>query len=182
MKQLPISTDPKKFLKLIISFSFVLLVIWAFALIQADRPEPEKELTPREQARLDSVRSILGRENIQMQQPQEYDFGSKALVVVFVLGGGLAIAWWYLRKQDPGKQQDWITVLGEQSIDDQNTIKALKFQDEVWIVAVTPNGMNLLKTIPAEEFDADNLKKTSGQTQVNKDLFKTIFQQKRSES
>lgn len=182
MKQLPLSTDPKKFLKLIISFSFVLLVIWAFALIQADRPEPQKELTQREQARLDSVRSILGRENIQMQQPEEYDFGSKALLVVFVLGGGLAIAWWYLRKQNPAEQKNWITVLGEQSIDSQNTIKALQFQDEVWILAVSANGMNLLKTIPADEFDATDLEKSSGQTQVNKDLFKTIFQQKRSES
>lgn len=182
MKQLPLSTDPKKFLKLIISFSFVLLVIWAFALIQADRPEPQEELSPKEQARLDSVRSILGRENIQMQQPDDYDFGSKALLVVLVLGGGLAIAWWYLRKQTPAEQNKWITVLGEQSIDAQNTIKALKFQDEVWIVAVSANGMNLLKTIPAEEFDASSLHTANGKTQVNKDLFKTIFQQKRSES
>lgn len=170
--------NPKTFLKYIVSLSLILLVVWAFVMMQTSNTDTDS-MTPSEQARVDSLRDVLGRENLQLAQGDEHDMGSRAVWVLIVLGGGLVIGWWFLRNRTPEPKEPWLNVLGEQDMGQGQVIKAVAFQDEVWILSVSSQQVSLLKEIPRAEFDESNVHQPKEMPKFDKSTFKKLFKQQK---
>lgn len=139
------------FLRPILILSGILLVLWLIALQQTDSKEPEVPLTNEEQLRLDSLRALMGFIPGTTREEKEPDLFANALPIFLVLVVSITGLWLWSKK-NKAPQQVQGTVLAEQFIGPGQTIKAVKFAGEIYILGVTPQTITLLKTIAEHEW------------------------------
>lgn len=149
--------DPKRFLKIVLSISFGLLVLWVFVMAQTDRSE-RQTVSVEEQQRLDSLRQALGTDGQDLRRQTESQGMFFNALTTFLVLGGLAIAfwWWYSRKYStanpPAGGGAVAKVVGNQQIGLGQEIKVIEINDEYWVLGVSSQSVNLLHRYQKDEW------------------------------
>ncbi len=139
------------FLRPILILSAILLVLWLIALQQTDSKDQEDSVSVETQQRLDSLRILLGTTDVVARQEKEPDLFSNALpvfIVLVVLITGL----WLWTKKNKIPQQIEGSILAEQIIGPGQSIKAVKFAGEIYILGVTHQSITVLKTLAEQDW------------------------------
>jgi flagellar biogenesis protein FliO len=159
------------FLRPILILSGILLVLWLIALQQTDSKEQEEPLTAESQQRLDSLRIILGTTDTVAREEKEPDLFSNALPVFLVLVVFISALWLWSKKAK-APQQIQGSILAEQIIGPGQSIKAVKFAGEVYILGVTHQSITVLKTLSEIEWTSLPEMSTTSEPSAFSKLFK----------
>ena len=158
--------QPKTILRIIISVSIGLLVLWIFLVSKMEIPSERDSVlvtSDSTQSVVELRNSLLGERQVEPETleavndetPMFQGAFTTFFVMVTVLGG---IWLWSTRKKKK-------VVLGEQDIIEitQHVIgqgvqlKILEINDEVWVLGVTANAVNLLHRYPKSEWHPSKL-------------------------
>ncbi len=149
--------DPKRFLKIVLSVSFGLLVLWVFVMAQTDSSE-RQAVSVEEQQRLDSLRQALGTDSQDLSRQTESQGMFFNALTTFLVLGGLAIAfwWWYSRKYTTQNSlaagSPVAKVVGNQQIGMGQEIKVIEINEEYWVLGVSSQSVNLLHRYQKDEW------------------------------
>lgn len=143
-------------LKPVLLLSAILLLLWMFTLSQTDNSEQEP-ISTEQQARLDSLRVVLGTSESAPQRVEDNLFGNAFPVFLILILAIAAIWWWNQKKQT---SESIITnVVAEQEIGPGQFIKVVSLGDEYLVLGVTSQQINLLKTISKHDWNPTELQK-----------------------
>jgi len=145
---------PKKILKVVISLSVVLLVIWLFLVSRMELGVTGNTSDAQTVERTDSLRTALNRDS-QFQGEREENppnIFMNAFTTFLVLGTILIIVLIFIKKgkgQSSNKQLKEIEnyVLGQGA-----QIKVIALNEEVWVMGITSTQINLLHRYSKEEW------------------------------
>lgn len=154
-------------MKMVVGFSLILLVLWLVTMYQSDESIQTQTYSAEEQAKLDTLRRMLGREEIEMKEGGEEGFFSKALVVFIILSGGIIIIWYLFKDKTAEANASFVTVIVEQEIGAGQWLKVVKYQHEYWVLGVTLQTVTLLKTLSEEEWSYEAINKTNNKSGMN---------------
>lgn len=173
MQNWGLPTDTKRFFNVVVALGFTLLVVWLFVISQTG-PQPQEVVTPQQQEKLDSLRKALGTEARPISQDESPDLFDNAITTFILLAGGLAVLWFWSRRQGgtTGNGGQLFKQVGQQDLGPGQSIKVIEMQDSYWILGVTNNGINLLDKMDKEEWDPDLVAATD-----NKPSFSNLLNQ-----
>ena len=140
-----LNNSSSSIIKPIIILSAIILVLWMMTLGQSDS-QPIDTVTQVDQARLDSLRLLLGNSGITPTPEQDKSLIDRALPVFIILALLLAVLWWWNSKNKP-KSNVLTNVVAEQEIGPGQFIKVISLGDDYLVLGVTPSNITLLKTI-----------------------------------
>lgn len=149
--------DPRKILKIVISISVVLLVMWLFLVSKMDYGNTSEPRYPAVEQQADSMRTLLERESAGRTAAMEDsspNMFSNAFITFLVLMTLLGFAWLWVRKKSPAetKQQNFQQLLS-QGLGQGAELKIVKLNGEIWVLGVTANAVTLLHRYPEEEWN-----------------------------
>lgn len=162
-QNLPFSGDKKKVIQFAVALSTVLLVIWAF-LLQQKNSVPQNTLSENSlaadstrDARLDSLRLVLGSNIANASQGEEKTSGTSGVMTTFIIlaisVGGL---WWWTKSKDVQKLETTpvFKEVARQDLSTGQSIFVMEMNDEYWILGSSTGGLNLLHKGPKSDFPA----------------------------
>lgn len=166
--------SPKNILKIVISLSVVLLVIWLF-LVSRMELNGSVSTDPQSVERTDSLRSALsgGNQSQETNQESSPNIFMNAFTTFMVLGTILVIVLIFMKKgngQTINKQLNEIEgyVLGQGA-----QIKVVEMNDEIWVIGITSSQINLLHRYNEDEWKYKNeISSESGADNSFYNLFK----------
>lgn len=146
----------KSVVKPILILSAILLVLWIITLSQSGDSNPQP-ISMEEQSRIgDSLRIRLGiSENQTIEHKSDNLFGN-ALPVFLILIFGIAGLWWWNQKKNP-PENVISNVVAEQEIGPGQFIKVVSLGDEYLVIGVTPQSINLLKSVSKQDWNPSAL-------------------------
>jgi flagellar biogenesis protein FliO len=150
-------------LKPVLLLSAILLILWMFTLSQSDNSEQEI-ISSEQQARLDSLRVVLGTSESAPQRVEDNLFGNAFPVFLILIAGIGLIWWWNQKKQTP--ENVLTNVVAEQEIGPAQFIKVVSLGDEYLVLGVTSHQINLLKTISKQDWNPTELQKVKQPTSL----------------
>lgn len=158
--------QPKSILRIVISISIGLLVLWIFLVSKMNLPNERDSVlvtADTSQTVVDLRRSLLGEEQVGSaeveavaeQTPIFQNAFTTFFVMITVLGG----VWlWSMRKKkkvDTSVQD--IREITQHVIGQGAQLKILEINDEVWVLGITANAVNLLHRYPKSEWHPSKL-------------------------
>lgn len=170
--------NPRKILKVVVSLSAVLLVIWLFLVSRMELSETVST-DPQSVERTDSLRSALNRgKGNQVQETNQESSPNifmNAFTTFIVLGTILIIVLIFMKKgngQISNKELKEIEgyVLGQGA-----QIKVVEMNEEIWVIGITSSQINLLHRYTKDEwkYQVENPTETG-----NDNSFYNLFKKK----
>lgn len=139
-------------LKPILILSAILLILWLITLSQSGNDSTPEAITTEQEARLDSLRSILGTQKKgEVQSQKDVNLFENAFPVFLLLMILIIGLWWWSRKSQPQKSTQ-ANVLQTIEIGPGQHIKAVQVGEEVLLLGVTVQSIQLLKSMKKEEW------------------------------
>lgn len=151
------SVDPKQILKIVLSLSVVLLVVWLFMVSRMELTGPNSGAHPASIERADSIRTAINsnRPDLEINRSEnEPNIFMNAVTTFLVLISFLVVAWFLIRKKTSGgsDQVPLFHEMGEQSIGSGSQLKVVEVNNEIWILGLTANSVNLLHRYQSDEW------------------------------
>lgn len=143
-------------LKPVLLLSVILLLLWMFTLSQTDHSEQET-ISTEQQARLDSLRVVLGTTESAPQRVEDNLFGNAFPVFLILILAIGVIWWWNQKKQTP--ENVLTNVVAEQEIGPGQFIKVVSLGDDYLVLGVTSQQINLLKTVSKHDWNPTEFQK-----------------------
>ncbi len=183
--------DPKAILRIVISVSVGLLVLWIFLVSKMDVPSKKNTILVAAQDSVEqqatSVRNTLLSNNnnsleisttepeqiAEEEQPAMFQNAFTTFLVMITLLGGLW-AWSTKKKKKIDVKQSDINELSQHIIGQGTQMKVLEINNEIWVVGVTANSINLLHRYPKEEWKSKSTP-TKQETEMSESDFNSIF-------
>lgn len=138
-------------LRPILILSAILLLLWFITMSQSGS-DVNTVVSVEDQVRIDSLRMIMGNTDVKDQALRDSDFSGNALPVFLILAVLIGGLWWWSSKNKP-KANVITNVVAEQEIGPGQFIKVVSLGEDYLILGVTPQQINLLKTIPKAEWN-----------------------------
>lgn len=157
------SVKPGNLLKLVISISVVLLVLWLFLVSRMQLTDQRSEDRAIDRIeRNDSLR-VAFRGESQTNVPSDRSEGEQrpglffnAFTTFIVLISILAVVWIWARKRGVGMGSSGpFTLLEEQAVGQGATLRILELNGEIWVLGITSSNVNLLHRCSKEEWRGD---------------------------
>lgn len=166
--------NPAKILKIVVSLSVVLLVIWLF---MVSRMELNESINTDSQKieRTDSLRSALNRDN-RSQEPVEGSSPNifmNAVTTFMVLGVILIIVLIFIKKGNGQISNKQLKEIEGYVIGQGAQIKVIEMNEEVWVIGLTASQINLLHRYTRDEWKHD-----VGNTAEYENSFYNLFKKK----
>lgn len=171
------SSNPQKMLKIVISISVVMLLIWLFVVARMDYtapPKPQQSQSAR-QVQVDSLRSVLGRSSDIGRSVEGGSSGifMNAFTTFLVLIAALGGVWFWARKKAPTQSPTGSREIGSHTIGQGSELKFVEINEEIWILSVTADGIDLLHRYPRSEWkEPADVQKPAAATEGFYELFK----------
>lgn len=164
----PGSVDPQKILKIVLSVSIIMLVIWLFMVSRMEfsgSGQPSGSAAAADTAsveRTESIRALLneGAAPAEEAPAEERSSSSSIFLNAFttfvVMMGLLAGVWfwsWSKSRSDAssGRRRE-LREMNSHMIGQGAQIKIVEMNGEVWVLGVTSENINLLHRYPADEW------------------------------
>lgn len=151
------SANPKQILKIVLSLSVILLVVWLFMVSRMELTGPGRSADPVAIERADSIRTAINtsrpdREIVRSEK--EPNIFMNAVTTFTVLISILALVWFLTRKRtvdsdDTGRN---FRELGEHLIGSGAHLKVVEVNGEIWVLGVTSASVNLLHRYQSNEW------------------------------
>lgn len=147
------STDPHRLLKGAISLGLLLLVVWIFTLALGDSETTSTVVDPQQEARLDSLRTLLGRDVPNSRPVADQSLLDNALPAFFLLLALLGAAYFWLRRQTPSTTlaTQPFPIVSEQDLGNGQRLLVLDANQEYWILAGTAHHLSLIEKLPKDQ-------------------------------
>ncbi|TVQ66284.1 MAG: hypothetical protein EA360_06590 [Balneolaceae bacterium] len=176
------TVSPRSVLKIVISISVVLLVMWLFMVsrMQLDNQRSADRAIDRIE-RSDTLRVAFRGESRPSERPdlaeseQKPNIFFNAVTTFFVLLSILAIVWVWIRKKGTVQSTDKQgLVIREQSLGQGAMIRIIELNEEIWVLGVTASNVNLLHRYSREQWKERDRSSTSERVDENSflDFFK----------
>lgn len=154
------SASPGNVLKMVISISVVLLVMWLFMVSRMQLTENHSDLRSEERIeRSDSLRMAFRGETAATEQAepagreQRPGIFFNAFTTFIVLISILAVVWVWARKRGVGNSRNGpFTFLHEQAAGHGVTLRVVELNGEIWVLGLTSSSVNLLHRYRKEEW------------------------------
>ena len=146
--------NPKNILKVVISLSVVILVIWVFLVSRMELGVNGNTSDAQSVERTDSLRSALNRDS-QFQGERDEDSPNifmNALTTFLVLGAILIIVLVFMKKGNGRMTNKQLKELEGYVLGQGAQIKVVVMNDEVWVLGITSSQINLLHRYSKEEW------------------------------
>lgn len=149
-----LSASPQKVLKIVLSISVVLLVMWLFMISRMEYGGTKEPADPTRQERVDSLRITLNQSGKGGIPPREgsTDFFANAFVTFLVLITILGIVWLWSRKKTDPPAETSLNEIGGHLLGQGAQLKILEINDEIWVLGISGGGVNLLHRYSKEEW------------------------------
>lgn len=149
-------SNNKKFVGTVVSLAFTLLVVWIFVMATMNN-NSTSSLSPADQMRMDSLRTVLGRTAAahNSANPNLFYNALPAFLFLLLLLGGV---WLWNRRKDKPSDQQLFSVVGEQQLAPGQTIKIVAFQNEYWVLGISGNNMTLLSRLSKDEWSPPDVR------------------------
>lgn len=156
--------QPKTILRIVISISIGLLVLWIFLVSRMELPSERDSVlvtADTSQSVVDLRNSLLAEETNDASAPatieavnEEAPMFQNAFTTFFVMVTVLGCVWlWTTRKKKKVEIADQdIKEITQHVIGQGVQLKILEINDEVWVLGVTNNAINLLHRYPKDEW------------------------------
>jgi len=137
--------NPRKILKVVVSLSVVLLVMWLFMVSRMELNDTDRGSGPHKIERTDSLRTSIARDN----QVSESDRSSpnifmNAFTTFVVLIVILTIVLIFMKNRQGPVSEKQLKELGEHILGLGAQIKIIEMNEEIWVIGVTTSQVNLL--------------------------------------
>jgi len=153
---------PKAVLRIVISVSIGLLVLWIFLVSRMELPGQRDSVlvsaSDSTQQMLDVKKELLGEQDAtpgvfesSTEQPPMFQNAFTTFMVMVTMLGGL---WaWSMRKKKrvPDTPQD-IKEIAQHVIGQGVQLKVIELNEEVWVLGVSANSVNLLHRYPKKDW------------------------------
>jgi flagellar biogenesis protein FliO len=141
------NNPPNKILTMVLALAAVLLVLWLIVVAgSGGNNPPEVTMTPEEQERLESVRTLRDQAGQATENDDRADNMKSNVVTTFlVLMTLLAAVWWWSRRG----VKTTIGGTGFKQIEHHHigpgqSIQVLEINNEIWVLGVTSGNISLL--------------------------------------
>ena len=180
------SKQPKLILRIVISVSIGLLVIWIFLVSKMDVPSQRDSILVKadtSESITDLRSNLLGEIQSPKQSTQEGTVVTKeeplfenALTTFFIMIVVLGSIWlWTLKKKKHTIKQDQdIKDISQHVIGQGVQIKILEINEEMWILGVTSNSINLLHRYKKNEWHLSKIPDPDSE-EISESDFNSIF-------
>lgn len=147
------SSDPHRLLKGAISLGILLLVVWVFTLAISDSETTPTPVDPHQQARIDSLRTLLGRDIPDSRPVSDQSLLDNALPAFLLLLAMLGLAYFWLRRQAmPNTTAGQpFPIISEQDLGNGQRLLVLDAHQEYWILGGTPQHLSLIEKLPKHQ-------------------------------
>jgi flagellar biogenesis protein FliO len=159
--------QPKTILRIIISVSVGLLVLWIFLVSKMELPSEQNSVlvtSDSTQSVVELRNSLLGEERASQSDAvegvaEETPIFQGAFTTFFVMVTVLGGVWlWTTRKKKKVEVGDQdIKEITQHVIGQGVQLKILEINDEIWVLGVTANAINLLHRYPKSEWHPSKL-------------------------
>ncbi len=158
--------QPKTILKIVISVSIGLLVLWIFLVSKMELPTERNSVlvTADSTQSINALRSdLLGdsRETptiaqAEAEQPPMFQNAFTTFLVMVTILGGVWL-WVSRKKKTVNVSEQQISEITQHVIGQGVQLKIVEINDEVWVLGVTSNSVNLLHRYPKSEWHPSKL-------------------------
>ncbi|HKL18074.1 MAG TPA: flagellar biosynthetic protein FliO [Halalkalibaculum sp.] len=150
------SANPQKVLKIVISVSIVLLVMWLFMVSRMEFSSTAETGNPLTKQRVESIRASVEEpgtaKEIALQNEASSGIFMNAfttfLVLITLLGG----VWLWTRKKANSGPVKRNRNIGDHILGEGAQLKIIEINEEIWVLGVTSSTVNLLHTYPKSEW------------------------------
>ena len=153
---------PKHILRIVLSFSVALLVIWMFLMSRMEFSATEKVANkPEVEQRTEGLKSSLKKEELEatagepakVNQEETEGVFQNAFTTFLVMMGLLGLVWFWARnKSGTGALNEESRDLGEHILGQGAQLKFVEINNEVWVLGLTSSSLNLLHRVPKSEW------------------------------
>lgn len=151
------SVNPKQILKIVLSLSVILLVVWLFMVSRMELTGPGSSIDPASIERADSIRTAINsnrpdREIVRSEN--EPNIFMNAVTTFVVLISILGVVWFLTRKNVSGSsaQEPLFRELGEHPIGSGSQLKVVEVNGEIWVLGLATGCVNLLHRYQSDEW------------------------------
>ncbi|MCR9133441.1 MAG: flagellar biosynthetic protein FliO [bacterium] len=185
--------DPKTILRIVISVSVGLLVLWIFLVSKMDLPTQKNTVlvsaqdsvqqqtksiksallneSNQEVSRESTTKQEQGSEVAESEQPAMFQNAFTTFLVMITLLGGLW-AWSNKKKKKTDVKESDINELSQHIIGQGVQMKVLEINEEIWVVGVSANAINLLHRYPKNEWKSKPAKQ---EEELSESDFNSIY-------
>ena len=146
--------NPRKILKIVVSISVVLLVMWLFMVSRMELTETSRSADPQTIERADSIRTAIARNSRtpaaeDRRSPNIFMNAFTTFIVMIVI---LVIVLILVRNRQAQAPQSRLKEIGEHMLGQGAQIKIIEMNEEIWVIGVTSANVNLLHRCPKENW------------------------------
>lgn len=158
--------DPQKILKIVLTFSVVILVMWLFMVSRMEftggsgsgsSGSGTQEGISVERA--DSLRTILNRERGDSAASDERSSGifMNAFTTFIILVSILGVVWFWSKTKGSTapKRRRELKEMGAHSLGNGAQLKIVELNGEIWVMGVTQQSVNLLHRYSKDEWNEE---------------------------
>jgi len=143
--------NPRKILKIVVSLSVVLLVMWLFMVSRMELNNTGGASGPQMVERTDSLRTAIARDSrVSESERSSPNIFMNAFTTFVVLVVILAIVLILMRNRQGQVSDKQLKEVGEHVLGQGAQIKIIEINKEIWVIGVTSSQVNLLHRYPKE--------------------------------
>lgn len=151
------SVNPKQILKIVLSLSVILLVVWLFMVSRMELSGPGNSADPASIERADSIRTAINsnRSNREIVRSEnEPNIFMNAVTTFIVLISILVVVWFLIRNKASGSSDQVLLFreMGEQPIGNGSQLKVVEINGEIWVLGLATGSVNLLHRYQSDEW------------------------------
>lgn len=172
------SVNPKQILKIVLSLSVILLVVWLFMVSRMELSGPGNRIDPASIERADSIRTAINSHRPDREitrSENEPNIFMNAVTTFVVLISILGIVWFLTRRKASGNE-DKVTLfreLGEHPIGNGSQLKVVEVNGEIWVLGLATGSVNLLHRYQSDEWKEREVQSTEKEGGIFLDYFKS---------
>lgn len=159
------SINPKQILKIVLSLSVILLVVWLFMVSRMELSGPGRGADPASIERADSIRTAINsnrpdREIVRSEN--EPNIFMNAVTTFVVLISIMGVVWFLIQKKASGSREQvpLFRDMGEQPIGNGSQLKVVEVNGEIWILGLASGSVNLLHRYQSDEWKEREIQTT----------------------
>lgn len=143
--------SPQKILKIVISISVALLVLWLFMVSRMEftgnTSQPANPVKKEQTESLQTMRKQQSLEDVTTEK--EGPSMANPIVIFLVMLFLLGVVWlWSRTKTNSRPKMDQFREVGNYTLGQGAEIKMVEINEEIWVIGVTPSAINLLHRYP----------------------------------
>lgn len=151
------SAHPKQILKVVLSLSVILLVVWLFMVSRMELTGPGRHADPAAIERADSLRTAIqpARPNREFTSVEnEPNIFMNAVTTFFVLISIVVVVWFLIRKSTVERSDKGgnFRDLEEHPVGSGSHLKVMEVNGEIWVLGVTSANVHLLHRYQRNEW------------------------------